>query len=67
MKHIIKISAGIVIILGGTALSISAATQLKALDPVIRIWVLWLVFGNALAFIGAGLIFCPLNYKKCKT
>jgi hypothetical protein len=66
MKKIVKISAGIVIILGGMALSIPAATQLRTVDPTINAWVLSLVFGNALAFIGAGLIFCPVNYKKSK-
>jgi hypothetical protein len=66
MNKIAKISAGIIIILGGVALSIPAATKLRTVDPIINAWVLSLVLGNALAFVGAVLIFCPFNHKKRK-
>ena len=66
MKKIVKISAGTIIILGGAALSIPAAIQLRTVDPTINAWVLSLVFGNLLAFLGAGLMFCPFDYKKRK-
>ena len=66
MKKVVKISVGTIIILGGVALSIPAAIQLRTVNPTINAWVLSLVFGNLLAFIGAGLIFCPFEYKKRK-
>jgi len=64
MKQMIKVGAGIIGILVGLALIMPAVAQARHEESMANDEVGLLMFGIALAIVGAGVIFCPFKKRN---